>query len=113
MNHISSKPYALVGAGRLTAAIWKTGDETTGWSLGFSVFRCEPVTGEVTQRLTPDDIGDLPKLARVLSQVIADDGCVSSELRHKLTDLAQRLDDLWESDELRQCNSATGAYSEF
>lgn len=55
MRQTSSKPYALVGAGRLTAAIWKTGDEEVGWSLGFSVFRSEPQTGEVSQRLIPED----------------------------------------------------------
>lgn len=99
MNSLANKPYAIVGAGRLAASIWKSGNEADGWLYGFNVFRCEASTGEVSQRLEPDDIRHLAKLARVLAQVIADDGCVSSEQRHDLLELAFDLEPLWDIQE--------------
>lgn len=99
MNATVNKPYAMVGAGRLAASIWKSGNEADGWSYGFNVFRCEASTGEVSQRLEPDDIRSMAKLARVLAQVIADDGCVSSEQRNDLHCLATDLELLWDIQE--------------
>lgn len=95
----SRKPYALVGAGRLTATVWKA-DELTAESIyQFNVFRCEQSTGEVSQQLHPEDVVDLVKLARVLSQVLVDDGCISHRLREQLEQLATDLDTLWEEGE--------------
>ncbi len=88
-NH---KPYAVVGAGDLAASLWKRGNEADGWSFDLNVFRLDARTGEVDQLLQPTHIVDLVKLARVLAQVIADDGCVSHTLRRRLNDLASQID---------------------
>ena len=89
------KPYVMAGAGKLTATIWKSGDERVGWHYRFNVFRCDASTGEVNQQLRPEDIGDLVKLARVLSQVVVDDGCIPHDLREELERLSTELDLLW------------------
>lgn len=94
MRNNSNKPYAMVGAGNLAASIWKEEDANSGWMYGFNVFRLEACRGRVTQRLRPQDIPDLVKLARVLAQVIADDGCLSSSMRRELELLAESIDSL-------------------
>lgn len=92
MTGSSSKPYAMVGAGSLTACIWKDHAPDSGWTYRFNVFRLEASNGRVTQRLQPGDITDLVKLARVLAQVISDDGCLPGRLRHELQALAASID---------------------
>lgn len=92
MRTRSTKPYAIVGAGSLTAAIWKDGNAESDRAYGFNIFRLDARGGAVTQRLSPDDISDLVKLARVLAQVIADDGCLSFEVRRELRTLAASID---------------------
>lgn len=94
MRGNNQKPYAMVGAGSLAASLWKLGNESDGWRYDFTVFRLDHQQGEVSQVLTPCDIADLVKLARVLAQVIADDGCVPSGLRRELDALALKLDEL-------------------
>jgi hypothetical protein len=88
----SKKPYAMVGAGDLTASIWKECAVGASWKYGFNIFRLDRRNDRVTQRLLPGDIGDLIKLARVLAQVIADDGCLSSQIRQELLSLAASID---------------------
>lgn len=90
----NQKPYAMVGAGTLAASLWKLGNESDGWRYDFTVFRLDPQNGDVSQILAPSNIGDLVKLARVLAQVVADDGCVPSALRRELDALASNLDEL-------------------
>jgi hypothetical protein len=92
MKGRSSKPYAMVGAGNLTASIWKDFVPDSGWTYRFNVYRLEARHGRVTQRLLPDDISDLVKLARVLAQLISDDGCLPGSLRHELQALAASID---------------------
>lgn len=92
MKGNSSKPYAMVGAGNLTACIWKDHASESGWTYRFNVFRLEASKGRVTQRLQPGDITDLVKLARVLAQVISDDGCLTPKLCHELRTLAVSID---------------------
>jgi glutaredoxin len=48
------KPYAMVGSGKLTSAIWKTGDEASGWRYRFNLFRMS-ANGRVEQRFRPAD----------------------------------------------------------
>lgn len=79
--------------------IWKSDELTTESVYQFNLFRCEQPTGEVSQQLHPEDVVDLVKLARVLSQVLVDDGCLSHRLRKQLERLAMDLDSLWEEGE--------------
>lgn len=92
---IKEKPYAMVGAGRLAASIWKTGDERSGWNYRFNVFRMSGTNGRVTQRFSPNDVADLAKLVRVLAFTLADDGCVTADLRDDLFCLAACLDEVF------------------
>jgi hypothetical protein len=85
------RPYAAVGAGPLTATIWKSGDECSGWRYAFNVFRQSRRTGRVTQLYQPDDVVDFVKLCQVLATVLADDGCLDTRLRHDLAQLAATL----------------------
>jgi|CXWL01.1.fsa_nt_gi hypothetical protein len=94
MQRNNQKPYAIVGAGTLAASLWKRGNESDGWRYDFTVFRLDPQNGDVSQFLAPCHIGDLVKLARVLAQVVVDDGCVPSAQRRELDALASKLDEL-------------------
>jgi hypothetical protein len=82
----------MLGAGQLTSAIWKTGDERSGWNYRFNVYRLSSRTGRASQLLRPADVLDLVKLSQVLAAVLADDGCMAAEERRTLDELAARLD---------------------
>ncbi len=86
------KPYAMLGAGHLTAAIWKSGDDRSGWSYRFNVYRMSNRNGQVSQLLRPTDVQDLVKLSQVLAAVLAEDGCMPTGQRRALDELAARLD---------------------
>lgn len=88
----ASKPYELVGAGPLTATVWKRGDERAGWRLRFNVKRQSHQTGAVSQLYRPQDVRSLVKLCQVLAAVFADDGCLPPQDRTALAELAQKLD---------------------
>ena len=87
----ADKPYAMLGAGRLTASIWKSGDERSGWQYHFNVFRTSRGNGHVSQWFAPSDVSSLVKLARLLAFTLADDGCLESGLRDDLIRLAADL----------------------
>ena len=93
----SEKPYAMLGAGKLAASLWKLGDEAAGWRYRFNIFQLNSKSGRVSQRLAPSDVGDLVKLAQILAATLADDGCLSAEQRRKLADLAMALDGITDS----------------
>lgn len=88
----NTKPYAMLGAGQLVSAIWKTGDEQSGWGYHFNVYRSNNRTGHVSQLLRPADIFDLVKLSQVLAATLADDGCITANERLALATLAGELD---------------------
>lgn len=92
MTEPCNKPYEIVGAGQLTATVWKIGDEASGWSYHFNLFRQCRRSGFVSQVYRPRDVGDLVKLARVLALTLADDGCLSAAERRSLAQLADRLE---------------------
>ncbi len=94
MPSSANGPYMMLGAGQLCAAVCKEGDELGGWQYRFNVFRMDANSGSVEQRFAPQDITDLVKLARVLAYAIADDGCLSRELRDDLHRLSTCLDDV-------------------
>jgi hypothetical protein len=87
----NEKPYAMVGAGELTSAIWKSGDAAGGWRYSFNVFRLS-ANGRIGQRFYPHDLARLLKLARVIAAVLADDGCLPAEQRAELERLAALID---------------------
>jgi hypothetical protein len=90
----SPKPMMMVGAGPLTSAIWKTGDEHTGWRYRFNVFRQLAESGHVSQLFHPADLIQFVKLTQVLAAVLADDGCLPQTERSSLQQLASELDDI-------------------
>lgn len=100
------KPMAMVGAGTLASAIWKTGDEASGWRYRFNVFRQLPGNGRVSQLFQPADLRDWVKLTQVLAAVLADDGCLSRKDRRLLRRLAVELD------EVNQCMGPSDALSD-
>lgn len=99
------KPMAMVGAGPLTSAIWKTGDEQGGWRYRFNLFRQLAPTGHVSQLFQPTDLTHLVKLTQVLAAVLADDGCLSAAERRLLRELATTLDEV-----TRRLTSATNRW---
>lgn len=90
---MSNKPHTLLGAGRLTAAVWKSGDEQKGWQYHFNVYHMSGADGCVSQRFSPGDVFDLVCLARLLAFTLAEDGCLKADLRKELASLAAHLDD--------------------
>jgi hypothetical protein len=92
---IRPKPMGMVGAGPLASMIWKSGDPDAGWRYRFNLFRTTARGGRVSQLFTPADVIHFVKLAHVLAQVLADDGCLSPIERGVLKRLAAELDDWW------------------
>ena len=88
------KPYAMVGAGKLTASIWKMENTRNGWNYCFNVFRLNSINGRASQQFTPSDVTDLVKLARVLASTLVDDGCLDPQQRHTLINLAADIDQI-------------------
>jgi len=86
------KPYALIGAEQLTTSVYKTGDELTGFGYRFNIVRHDNQTGRVNQWFRPDDLLAMVKLTRVLAAELSNDGCMTSELREQLVNLATALD---------------------
>jgi len=86
------KPYLIAGAGRLSAAVWKTVSETGEADYQFNVFLLDPMDGSVVQRFSASDVVDLAKLAHVLAAVLLDDGCVESALQRALRSLVDDLE---------------------
>lgn len=86
------KPYAILGAGRLTASLWKDGDEAAGWRYRFNLFRMSRTSGRVGQRFLPQDVPHLARMAQLLAFALADDGCIDRNLRDELSCLADFLD---------------------
>ena len=92
-NQRSRKPYTLVGADHLTASVYKTGDELVGFDYRFNIVRLNNRTGRVNQWFAPEDLRGMIKLTRVLAAELADDGCMSPELRTQLFQIAAALED--------------------
>ena len=93
-NTTMPKPYAILGAGQLSSALWKAGDEQSGWTYRFNIYRMSSRTGHVSELLRPQDVGDLVKLCQVLAAILADDGCVPRDQRRALAKLAADLDSI-------------------
>jgi hypothetical protein len=92
----SNKPYTMLGAGKLTSAMWKEGDPNSGFRYRFNIYRTDAKTGHVEQIFQPDDVQSLVNLARLLGVVFLDDGWLSEQDRIRLHDLVSRLDQAFE-----------------
>ena len=89
----AEKPIGMVGSGPLTALIWKSGHQDSGWRYQFSLFR-QLKAGKVSQLFRPLDLMYFIKLLQVLAAVIADDGCLSPVETGVLRRIEQDLDQL-------------------
>ena len=92
-NAPPEKPMGMVGSGPLTALIWKSGHQDSGWRYQFSLFR-QLRAGKVSQLFRPLDLIYFIKLLQVLAAVIADDGCLSPVETGVLRRVEQDLDRL-------------------
>ncbi len=95
----AQRPYAFVGAGGLTASIWKSASASAESHYAFNIFRLIPESGQVSQRFGPADVADLMKLAHVLAATLLDDGCLSDVDRRELRKLIAKLETLWPEEE--------------
>ena len=89
------KPYVIVGAGRLSAAVWKASSEAGEADYQFNVFSLDAMDGSVAQRFSARDVIDLAKLAHVLAAVLVDDGGVDRDLRRQLSSLVSELESVF------------------
>lgn len=79
------QPYAVIGAGPLTATISKTNSPRRGWTYRFNVMRTDKRSGRVSQRFHPRDVRHFLKLFQVLVFTLADDGCLDDDVRLDLS----------------------------
>lgn len=89
-----TRPYAMVGAGELTASIWKLAAPSLNGQYRFTIFRMSRGMGSVSQCFVPSDVADFLKLAHVLAATLLDDGCLSDADRRELRMLVTKLETL-------------------
>ena len=90
----SPKPMMLVGAEHLTSAVWKLGDEESGWRYRFNVARQLVASECVTDLFQPMDLIHFVKLVQVLAAEIANDGCLTHDESMMLKNLLRQLDEI-------------------
>ena len=108
MSDKSIKPYAVIGAGQLTASLYKSGDAFTGFEYRFNLVRLERKSGRLVQWYRPADVVALLKLLRVLSAELDHDGCMNTSLRRQLRRISNHVDELLDdlkSDEITKGGS--------
>ncbi|QDV85449.1 hypothetical protein [Planctomycetes bacterium TBK1r] len=96
-----SKPYCIVGAGSLTSNVWKQSQGSDDFRYRFNLFRTKR-SGKVTNQFRPQDVLSLAKFVRVISQMLADDGCITAEQRRLLVFLDTAMDDVLESPTVKE-----------
>ena len=89
-----TRPAAILGTGQLVATLWNDTDERVIRKDRFTFFRLNSRTGHVRQLFRPADLLDLVKLCQALAATLAEDGCLPTQQRQALADLAMRLDDI-------------------
>jgi hypothetical protein len=94
-NASNGKPHAMLGAGGLAAALWKTGDPRSGWRYRFNIFRMRHTSGRVSQQLAPGDVPDLVKLAQLLAFTFSEEEDLDAELRDDLACLFSCLNEVF------------------
>ncbi len=84
MPGIQAKPYEMIGAGKLSSAVYKTGDQLIGWHYHFNVYRTDFSSGQLSHWLHPEDLRDLLKLIQVIGLELLNDGCLLDAQRKDL-----------------------------
>lgn len=87
----SHKPWAMFGAGKLTASVWRIGKDCD-WKYCFNVFRLNPRSGRVSHRLDISDLEDLLKLIQLLSRTLAEEPSTPKQQQLKLCRLAESIE---------------------
>lgn len=94
---LTTKPCAMLGAGKLAAALWKASHPIRGTQYSFNVFHMDQNDGHVSQRFDMWDVPDLARLALVLAYAIVEDETVEQELRDDLDCFAYCLESVFRS----------------
>lgn len=84
MAHKSQRPYMTVGVDRLTARIYKTGNEKFGWNYHFRLCRDGNRGANEDLRFHIDDIQRLMRITRLVAFELAVDGCMTPTQREQL-----------------------------
>ncbi len=94
MKHTASdtKPYEMMGAGRLSSALYKVGDETTVWRYRFNIYCTDFNSGRLSHWLQPDDLVDMLKLIQVIASELAFDGCLDKAQLDQMNWVAKCLE---------------------
>ena len=92
--HPSTRPYLFVGAGRMTALLWKLKAGSGDWVYRFSIVAGPRGIEGACSHFEPADLESLIKLVQVLASVLVDDGCLPPVERERLSDLTAHLDRL-------------------
>lgn len=92
---LTTKPCAMLGAGKLAAALWKTSHLIRGTQYSFNVFHMDQNDGHVSRTFEMWDVPDLARLALVLAYAIVEDETVERELRDDLDCFAYCLESVF------------------
>ena len=92
--HPSTRPYLFVGAGRMTALLWKLESSSDDGVYRFSIVAGPRGIEGACSHFEPADLESLIKLVQVLASVLVDDGCLPPVVRERLSDLTAHLDRL-------------------
>lgn len=90
-------PYCRVGAGEITAALWKLPSGSALPRYRFRIFRQVHCEAGDASLFKPADLPSLVRLLQVLAATLDDDGCLPPATRQTIRQLAHRLDQLAES----------------
>lgn len=91
-HSFTNKPDAMLGAGRLTAGVWKKRSDEIDFD--FNVFRINRTTGAVSQQFQSGDLADLARLAQLLAAEMSQDEALGLETCDDLACLAACLEDV-------------------
>lgn len=92
------RPYATLGSGPITSSLWKSDLPDTKCHYRFNLYRTNARSGLTSNWFRPQDIEPLIRTLSVLAFELAEDGCMSATLRHRLHDLAECLNEVLSDD---------------
>ena len=92
MTHQAKRPYIVVGADRIAASVYKTGDDSIGFDYRFNLTHINQRTCRVAPWFSPADIISIVALTRTLAAELVHDGCVEPQLRKQFLALSAALD---------------------
>jgi hypothetical protein len=74
----------MLGAGRISAAVWKQDEKRQDWRYVFNLYRLTPTNGHVTQLFQPTDLFDLIRALPMLAGIFADEPRLSEPSAQRL-----------------------------